>query len=140
MANKKEKLIGDVKEIRAGLKEINNAHQPAINQSLDGIVKQLEKYLLVKQTKLENYVEKLRKMTNDEVANGLLDTVLSQLSDIGTAYSKILKLQGQTKTPSELEDTEFTLRIISEIFQLILKLQMIEEILNTHIGDPQLSD
>lgn len=138
MSSEREKLVSRIKEIRDSVNELNEAHQPAINMSLNGIVDQLITYLLKKQTKLENYVEKLRDMTKDEVANGLLDSILNQLKEVGESYANILKIQSQTKPSSELENIEFMLRIVSEIFQLILKLQMIEDVLNTHIGDPQL--
>ena len=139
MPSKKEKITDAIKEVRNGLNEINSAHEPAINVQIDGTINMLKKYIIVKQTKLGKYMAKLQELTHDNVANGLLNSINYQLTEAGDMYGDILKLENLTPESSELENMEFMLLTCSKLFEVILKLQMVEELLDTDSGDTTFS-
>lgn len=137
MANKKEKNAEDVQKIREGLDETNGAHQPAINQQLDGLVNMMKKYIIVKQTKLDKYLKKLSERTNDDVAVGVLENINMQLNQTGEKYAAVLKFESEKKPTTEAGEMEYMIHTSSELSQLVLELQKIEDILNTCVGKPQ---
>ena len=135
MPSKKERIADEIRDIRLGLNEINTARQPAIKLQIDSAVNMLKKYIIDKQTKLDKYICKLQEMTQDEVANGLLKTITFQLNTIGNKYAKLLKLEGETETSTELEEIVLEIQIGHELTDLLAELQIVEDILNTHIGE-----
>src|SRR6266852_3981877 len=97
MSSKKDIVEDEIRKIREGLDETNGAHQPAINQHLDGLINMLKKYILVRQTKLDKYIAKLQERKNDDLANSLLENINAQLIRTGEKYGYILKLESDKK-------------------------------------------
>lgn len=135
MARKKDGIIDDIQKIRNGLEEINGAHEPAINQQLDGIVNAMKKYILAKQNKLDKYINKLQDLPNskDDIGTSLLESIYLQLNKTGTQYADILKFENETRSQNELENMDSTTQICSKLNQLIQELQTIEDTLGINI-------
>ncbi len=132
MANKKKSDIEDLQKIRSDLTTINGIHEDSINLQLDATIIALKKFILVKQNKLEKEIMKLCDMTTDQIASGLLDSIITRLHKTGTKYSQILNLESKP-TNSKLEQMELMATIIPILQQLIDELQEIEDFLNIDV-------
>ena len=127
----KQSIVEELKKIRGGLNEINSVQQTAIEYELINLINLLKKHILDKQNKLDKYIDKLEELTNDSVAKGLLETITYELSSTGNEYATILKFESENKKPtSEVENLDVMLTICHKLFQLILRLEKIEEFLD----------
>ena len=123
----KESILDDIKNIRSGLQEKNDAQRGAISLTLTNIVYMLKKHIIDKQTLLEKYIEKLHDLTDDGIAKSLLDSLIFDLQKSGSDYAKILTFESETKIGlSDMENIDIMLQISSKLSKLVLKLQSIE--------------
>jgi hypothetical protein len=124
--------VEDIRKIRSKLDEINGVYQDAINLQLDGAIKVLKKYILEKQSKLENEITKFHDMTNDKIAGGLLDSITFKLQETGNMHAQALKIESQ-QTNSALEQMTLMITVTSMLSGIVEELQEIENLLNVDI-------
>jgi hypothetical protein len=133
MKSKKDRkaVLDDIASLRSSIKEKNDTQRDTIRLQLVSVIDMLKKHILDKQNKLDKYIEKLKSLTNDEVALGLLDTINSELGDSGLKYQSLLKFEAEDKTQtSDAENLDVIIEICSRLSKIVLQLQKIEDILN----------
>lgn len=142
MSNKKTKLqvIDEIKDIRRQLQKINEIQHKNINDQLDLSFCKMMEHINEKLNYLTSYITKLQALSSDDVGKGLLDTIHDQLNDIKSKFTAILQLNQEFESTSDLENMKFILLVNSRLFVIIERLQQIEEILKTHIGEPTTED
>ena len=130
----KDHIFDEIEKIQNSLREKNVAQRDAIDLQLIGIINMLKKHVLDKQKKLDDFIKRLYELTDDDVAIGLVDTLDSQLGEIGDDYAALLKFEAESKTASiDAKYLEVLLEICSRLGQLILRLQSVEEALDSAV-------
>ena len=121
-------ILEDIEKIQNGLKEKNDAQRDMIQAQLRGLIDLLKKHIIDKQNKLDRYIDRLQQLTKDNVACSLLDTLDSQLKETGDDYTKVLKFEGDDKTPSsDPKNSGVMIEINMRLYKVVSKLEIIED-------------
>lgn len=127
-------ILEDIKKIQSSLKEKNEIQRGVIDLQLIGIIDMLKKHVLDKQKKLEDFIKRLDELTDDKVTTSLLDTLYIQLEEIGEDYTALLKFEAESKfTSLDAKYLEVLLQISNRLGELTVRLQSIEEALNSAV-------
>jgi len=138
MVSKKIKasILEEIRKIQNSLKEKNDAQRGAIDPQVIAIIDMLKKHVLDKQKKLDVFIKRLYDLTDDDVATGLFNALDDQLVEIGNDYDAVLEFElDNTTTSLDAKNLEVLLQIGYRLSQLIVRLQSIEQALNSAVED-----
>lgn len=139
MARRKSRstvIIDEITRIRQRLESINKLQHRNIRDQLELALCKMIEHLNEKPKYLYQYISELRTLSKDDVGLGLLDTLHDQVRNVNSDFNKVLEDVEHDESTSDLQIIDSLLKRINELSNLVKRLQRIEEVLNTHIGEP----
>lgn len=143
MARRKSKptaIIDEITRIRQRLESINELQHRNIRDQLELALCKMMEHLNEKPKYLYQYISELRALSKDDVGLGLLDTLHDQVRNVNSDFNKVLEDVEHDESTSDLRIIDSLLKRINELTNLVKRLQRIEEVINTHIGEPVAED
>ena len=125
--------VAEISRVRQRLKDVNDIHYKSIRDQMDLAWYKMMELLDAKPVLLESYAKNLRKISSDDVGQALLDNVLEQVEQIKKELHKALEYPDET---TDLEGSNNTLSRNRALLDLINRLARLEEMLDTHVGEP----
>lgn len=127
------RLGEEVYRVRQRLNDVNDLHYRNIRDQLDLAWCKMMELLDTKLELVEAYAQNLRKISNDDVGQALLDNVLEQTGQIGKELRDSLEYPDET---TDLEGSNNALSKNRALLDLINRLARLEAVLDTHVGEP----
>ena len=126
--------IDEVSRIRQRLDDINNLHHRHIRDQLELAMCSMMEFLNEKPRLLEEYAQNLRGVSRDDIGQELLDNILEQVRQIKTELNKTI--DPPADGVAVLDDANDVFSKNTVLLGMINKLQRIEAILHTRVGEP----
>ncbi len=129
-----------IKKTRERIEEINDLHLSSINDQLDITNCRLQGFIDRKSQILIEYVRNLRVFSTDDIGQAILDNLNDSIREIRSQLVSILEDIQNYDGDSGLEQSNFITSKIEELLSLINRLEDIETILHTHLGESHTED
>ena len=115
--------------------DLNDMHHRNIQGQLELAMCKMMEFLNEKPQHIEEYIKSLRSISTDDIGQALLDNMLEQIKQIKSELNSTIELPDDDPI-TVLDDANKLLSKNHLLLNLVNRLQTMETMLHTHVGDP----
>ena len=115
--------------------DLNRMHYRNIQGQLELAMCKMMEFLNEKPQHIEEYIKNLRSISTDDIGQALLDNMLEQIKQIKSELNSTIELPDDDPI-TVLDDANKLLSKNHLLLNLVNRLQTMETMLHTHVGDP----
>ncbi|MDE2590637.1 MAG: hypothetical protein KGL95_13345 [Patescibacteria group bacterium] len=130
-------IIDEISRIRIQLEKSNEIQHRNIRDQLELSLCKITQHLNDKPKYLIEYLENLKMLSADDVGQSLLENIHDVIKRTKDDYLTALGDYQNYQMKTEVEYSEFLLKMGIRFLELMSRLEHVEEILNTQIGAPK---
>ena len=130
-----QQSIDEITRIRRRMGDLNDMHYRNIQEQLELAMCKMMEFLNEKPQHIEEYIKNLRSISTDDIGQALLDNMLEQIKQIKSELNSTIELPDDDPI-TVLDDANKLLSKNHLLLNLVNRLQTMETMLHTHVGDP----